>query len=384
MRTGRLKIEHPKEQIMSGKTLLKLSCALGLLMARPTIPVAMSTVESSIRHNAEIGWRGQILPTGMKRGGNRDEYLWEKTGNVMLYVPEGNSVVTECPELPTPLPNPVNYFAPPPIVREVTMRGFYIDKYEMTVGQFRKFVADSHYQTEAERSGYGYHLDKGQSLLKIPGASWKDPGFPQADSHPVVMVSWNDAKAYCDWAGVRLPTVAEWTKAALWDDKTHKQRRFPWGELTEVRSRIFGPGFPPLSSPKDQLNENCRDDSLLSLLPPGSPLRNFMFGTDDGYPYTAPVGSFPKGASYYGVMDMAGNASEWCADDITDATYRYFLRKEPPASMAERGHLSCGDSWSMVFGFPLTLVVIGATMNMDGTRFDWMSTTGFRTAISTP
>ena len=136
---------------------------------------------------------------------------------------------------------------------KVTLPGYWIGKCEVTLGQYRKFMGTTGHRPAGDTAVNG-----------------KD------DRLPVVNVSWHDAVAYCDWAGVRLPTEAEWEKAARGTDG----REFVWGSA-----------WPP---------------------PAGS--GNFTDPAADEKPREfAPVGSFPRGASPYGCQDMAGNVWEWCS-----------------------------------------------------------------------
>jgi sulfatase modifying factor 1 len=104
-------------------------------------------------------------------------------------------------------------------VFDTLINPFYLDKYLVTVKQFRKFVKKTGYITDAEKFGDAgvYNISEGQWLL-VPGASWKypmGPGQPEAgDNYPVTQVSWNDAVAYCNWVRLRLSTEAEWEYAA--------------------------------------------------------------------------------------------------------------------------------------------------------------------------
>ena len=134
-------------------------------------------------------------------------------------------------------------------VHTVRLDKYYIGKYEVTVGQFKKFCNA-----------------KGITMPKQP--TWNN-----RDDHPVVNVTWDDAKAYCDWAGLRLPTEAEWEKAARGTDG----RKYPWGNAWDAS--------------KCNSSEN-----------------------GDSYANTSPVGSFSSGVSQYGAYDMAGNVWEWCND----------------------------------------------------------------------
>jgi formylglycine-generating enzyme required for sulfatase activity len=138
-------------------------------------------------------------------------------------------------------------------VHEVTLDAFYIDQYEVTNARFRQCVEAG--------------LCEEPTTCVVGEPTYTDE---TKDDHPVVCVDWNQAKTYCEWRGDRLPTEAEWEKAARGTDG----RTYPWGE-----------------------NITCQ-------------LANYT-GCEGG---TTSVGSYPDGVSPYGVYDMAGNVWEWVAD----------------------------------------------------------------------
>jgi len=153
----------------------------------------------------------------------------------------------------------------------------------------------------------------------LPGADWqhpRGPGSSAEDDHPVVQVSREDAAAYCEWAGGQLPTEAQWEKAARGTDG----RMWPWGNTYDGIRGSFCEAQCPI--------ERWKDDSY-----------------DDGYAFTAPVGSFPSGASPYGALDMAGNVWEWVADWYDDSYYGDSSSESPsePPSGTERAMR--GGAW---------------------------------------
>ena len=179
---------------------------------------------------------------------------------------------------------------------------YYIGKYEVTVDQFRAFVEADGYKTTAEKAGSGYTWT-GEEWKEVEGADWEHPQGPgssvsEKGDHPVTLVSWDDAVAFCRWASeetgreVRLPTEAEWEKAARGTDG----RRYPWGDES--------PSGRLLNYADQNLKADWSDEN-----------------EDDGYELTAPVGNYPDGASPYGALDMAGNVWEWTSSLYKDYPY---------------------------------------------------------------
>jgi formylglycine-generating enzyme required for sulfatase activity len=190
-------------------------------------------------------------------------------------------------------------------VREVTLDPFYIDIYPVTNERFREFVSTAGFRTDAERFGWSFvfqgHIPPEQLTrgvdraaagirwwYKVDGADWRHPEGPDSDiasrpHHPVVHVSWNDAVAFCEWEGKRLPTEAEWEYAARGG---LEQKAYPWGD---------------------------------ELTPGGRHLCNIWQGEfpdrdtgEDGYTAVAPVDAYPPNG--YGLHTITGNAWEWCSD----------------------------------------------------------------------
>jgi formylglycine-generating enzyme len=202
-------------------------------------------------------------------------------------------------------------------VREVETSAYRIDVHAVTNARFAAFVEETGHRTEAERFGWSFVF---AGLLpddfppteavaaapwwrKVDGADWAHPEGPESSledrlDHPVVHVSWNDAVAYCDWAGTRLPTEAEWERAARGG---LEGQVFPWGDELEPggehRMNVWQGDFPAQNS------------------------------LADGHLGTAPVGSFP--ANGFGLHNVTGNVWEWTADWFHPTFRRRDRRLDP-------------------------------------------------------
>jgi formylglycine-generating enzyme required for sulfatase activity len=168
--------------------------------------------------------------------------------------------------------------------RRVYVDGYWVYKNLVTVAQYRRFCTAT-----------------GRQMPEVPSWGWQD-------THPVVNVSWEDAKAYCEWAGTSLPTEAQWEKAARGVDG----RMYPWGNEFST-SHLW-------SSKKE-----------------GGDAKS-----------TAPVGSFPSGASPYGALDMAGNVWQWCADWYDEKYYANAPKRNPTGPNTGQSRVLRGGSWDFV------------------------------------
>ncbi|HEU4997789.1 MAG TPA: formylglycine-generating enzyme family protein [Lapillicoccus sp.] len=223
-------------------------------------------------------------------------------------------------------------------VREVAVSAFSIDATSVTNADFERFVAETGYATEAEMFGFSavFHLavrapreavmgpaDGTPWWYGVYGADWRHPGGPDSDldglgDHPVVHVSWNDAQAYCAWAGRALPTEAQWECASRGG---HPGERYPWGDA--------------LDSPN-----HC------NIWQGRFPVENTL---EDGFLTTAPVHTFrPNG---YGLWQTIGNVWEWCADWWHPGYYATGPAQDPvgPGNGQQRamrgGSYLCHDSY---------------------------------------
>jgi formylglycine-generating enzyme required for sulfatase activity len=214
-----------------------------------------------------------------------------KDGMTLVYVPEGEFMMGD-------ISSGDDRFPP----HTFLLDAFWIDQTEVTSSMFLMFVDQTGYITDAEKSGSSYLTLSAQD---VDGADFRHPQGPESsleglDHHPVVHVSWNDAAAYCVWAGRRLPTEAEWEKAA----RGTEGQAFPWGN--EIGN--FGA----------DIGERVNYNFVGFVERMGGDDHGYI---DDGFIFTAPVGSFPKVSSPFGALDMSGNVSEWVADWFEENYY---------------------------------------------------------------
>jgi sulfatase modifying factor 1 len=177
---------------------------------------------------------------------------------------------------------------------KVYLDAYYLYKTEVTVAQYRKFCAAT-----------------AREMPKEPEGGWHD-------NHPMVKVSWEDAKAYADWAGVVLPSEAQWEKAARGGDG----RLYPWGNT-----------WPPPAKAGNFYDETA-NKQLGSI--------EGLVGYVDGYTYTAPVGSFTPNP--FGLYDMAGNVWEWCEDWYDFGYYNIAPANNPTGPTAGIARVKRGGS----------------------------------------
>jgi formylglycine-generating enzyme required for sulfatase activity len=238
---------------------------------------------------------------------------------------------------------------------EVYLDAFWIDRTEVTVAQFQEFVDNTGYTTDAERGCCASAFERTGGLVfgpekqHIGSATWRLPlgsgTEPASPRQPVVMVSWNDARAYCAWAGRRLPTEAEWEKAA----HGPLAQVFPWGNQFDGTRLNF-------------CDRNCT--------------AAWLARDDDAYVRQAPAGSFPRGASPYDVLDMAGNVWEWVNDFYDYRGYFRVATANPTGPNKGETHVLRGGSWLS------PVEEIRTTARMEAAPDARDNVTGFRCAAS--
>eukprot|EP00658_Telonema_sp_P-2_P036260 TRINITY_DN26269_c0_g1_i2.p1 TRINITY_DN26269_c0_g1~~TRINITY_DN26269_c0_g1_i2.p1 ORF type:complete len:428 (-),score=78.06 TRINITY_DN26269_c0_g1_i2:377-1660(-) len=250
--------------------------------------------------------------------------------SVLLKIPAGEFTMgTDNPGVPGDGEEPA---------RRVYVESFWIEETEVSNEQFARFVAATNFTTESETFGWSFafegHVSKEVSAattqaaaaapwwLPVQGATWRRPEGPDSHilnrmDHPVVHVSWNDAVAYCDWIGRRLPSEAEWERACRGGKE---DRHFPWGNLllpkNTHRANIWQGVFPTNNS------------------------------AEDGFKGLAPVDAFGA-QNAYGVKNMLGNAWEWVDDwwTVDHSVAAQSVQKSPTGPQAGEEKVKKGGSY---------------------------------------
>ena len=217
------------------------------------------------------------VSTGSREPAAGEERLHEVAGTVLLYVPGGEYTLGS---------EGISEEEKP--VHRVVLSPFWIAKYPVTNEQ------------------YGRFLDANAGAFKPD--YWRDNQFNQPQQ-PVVGVRWEEAQAYCRWAGLRLPSEAQWEAAARGTDR----RRYPWGNAEPTPEHA-------------------------------------NYGRCEGG--TTPVGSYPKGAGPFGALDQAGNVWEWCEDVWYASAYGNRVGQRDPVSTTRNTHVYClrGGAWGCTAG----------------------------------
>jgi formylglycine-generating enzyme required for sulfatase activity len=230
------------------------------------------------------------LPDGMRLGVKANEYMWERNGLTftLIWVP---AVTFQ--------------FGPNSDTRTATItRGYWIGKHEVTWAQVNAYAS-----TGAKNSiGAQEHTDTVvETGLEEENVPLEEP-IPAPDESSAIRITWVDARRFCAWLGLRLPTEAEWELAA----RGPRKRRFPWGDH-ELKSGGF----------------NSRNA--------------------DPFPYTAPPGSFPEDRSPYGCMDMAGNVQEWVFDAWADLPDGALVDYRGPSEDPTERRVVRGGAWNHLY-----------------------------------
>ena len=216
-------------------------------------------------------------------------------------------------------------------------RPFYLGTYEVTRGEFRKFVTDRGYQplaknTEMGTGGMGFTGTGYTQFGYDKQFSWQNPGFAQTDRHPAVNLNWDDASEFCKWLSkregnvYRLPTEAEWEFACRAGTATRWSGGNEEGSLKKTA--------------------NVADESLKAKYWPAK-MGSFTASWNDNHPFTAPVGSFAANA--FGLHDMHGNVAEWCNDRHDIRYYSTSPVDNPPGPASGSSRVLRGGSWMPMY-----------------------------------
>ncbi len=264
-------------------------------------------------------------------------------------------------------------------VHTVRVNSVWMDRYEVSNRQFAEFVAASGYRTRAEHDGYAWGFLEGDVVFRrVDGANWRHPDGPESSieqqlDHPVVCVTWHDAKAYADWAGKRLPAEAEWEYAA----------RSGWREHMEADVHTLRPGaaMHSVTEVHDGLGAVHTADAAASTLGAHPSARHHTGSREEtglsgghahhqgadatgqkmiqanvwhgswphtrerirGFYSTTPAGTFAP--NDLGLYDMVGNVWEWTGDWYAADFYAHSTQDNPRGSVSGERRVARGGSW---------------------------------------
>jgi formylglycine-generating enzyme required for sulfatase activity/serine/threonine protein kinase len=235
-------------------------------------------------------------------------------------------VIDSCPADMVPIPGGEFFMGndeglpPEKPSHSVTLSPYCIDKYEVTVASYLKCSEVGKCKRAGSANDWDGITAKDRATFD-PLCNGREP--EERANHPINCVDWAMADRFCRETGKRLPTEAEWEFAARGPDG----RKFPWGDDDPTAADLNACGSECAAwGEKNHVDEKP------------------MYAADDGFPTTAPVGSFPKGASRYGVEDVVGNVWEWVADWYAPYTDREQANPRGPATGEER--IIRGGSWN--------------------------------------
>lgn len=292
----------------SGKQTISVHPTSGVVTMTPTdkptpLPAPSRTITPTTASTPIPTAASTPTPTRTPTPGSGSTRISPADGMKQIYIPEGEFLMgssrfgSRNNELP----------------HSVHLDGYWIDETEITNAMYARFLNARSYSAagKEECCAAARWIDPRRIEIEMKAGTWLP--VEGLEDHPVKGVSWYGAQEYCEWAGRRLPTEAEWEKAGRGGEEGYS---FPWGNQFDCAKGNFGDYIDPWG------------DVILG-------------GPDcDGYEETAPVGSFEEDISPYGVKDMAGNIMEWVFDWYDERYYFYSPEENPQGP--SRGD---GDPW---------------------------------------